>query len=44
MKQRIAVIGGGISGMTAAWYLQYWAPELDVHLFDARHRLGGVIE
>ncbi len=42
MKRRIAVIGGGISGLSAAWYLQKHEP-FDVHLFEGSHRLGGVI-
>ncbi|MGI3166604.1 NAD(P)/FAD-dependent oxidoreductase [Pseudooceanicola sp. 200-1SW] len=36
--QRIAVIGGGISGMAAAWRL---APQHRVTLFEAAPRLGG---
>lgn len=35
---RIAVVGGGISGMAAAYALQSFA---DVTLFEANHRLGG---
>lgn len=35
---RIAVAGSGISGLAAAWLL---APHHDVHLFEARDRLGG---
>ena len=34
----VAVIGGGISGMGAAYYL---APNAKVTLFEAEHRLGG---
>ncbi|PTQ75857.1 NAD(P)/FAD-dependent oxidoreductase [Celeribacter persicus] len=36
--QRIAVIGGGISGLSAAWLL---APHHQVTLFEAEPRLGG---
>ena len=36
--RRIAVIGGGISGMAAAYLL---APDNAVVLFEAEHRLGG---
>ena len=35
---RVAVVGGGIAGMAAAWALQDFA---DVTLFEARPRLGG---
>ena len=34
----IAVVGGGISGLGAAWHL---APGHDVHLFERAPRLGG---
>ena len=37
-RRRIAVIGGGISGMGAAWRL---SGEHDVVLFEAERRLGG---
>lgn len=38
MKQRIAIVGGGISGLTAAWYL---SRNHDVELFEAGDQLGG---
>lgn len=37
-KQRIAIIGGGISGLSAAYLM---APHHDVTLFEAAPRLGG---
>lgn len=43
--KRIAVVGGGISGLAAAWELRKRAgPSLEVHLFESSPRLGGVIE
>ncbi len=35
---KIAIIGGGISGLTAAWYL---APQHTVSLFEANDYIGG---
>ncbi|MED5238043.1 MAG: FAD-dependent oxidoreductase [Pseudomonadota bacterium] len=37
-KQRIAIVGAGISGLTAAWYL---AQDNDVEVFEAGDYLGG---
>ncbi|MEI8371789.1 MAG: protoporphyrinogen oxidase [Planctomycetota bacterium] len=41
--QRIAVIGGGISGLAAAHRFQELAPHSQVTLFEAGSRLGGVL-
>jgi oxygen-dependent protoporphyrinogen oxidase len=41
---RIAIVGGGISGLAAAWELAQQAPQAQVVLFEAQTRLGGVIE
>lgn len=38
--RRIAVIGGGISGMAAAWYLSQQSG-VEVQLYEAAPRLGG---
>jgi len=40
---RIAVVGGGIAGLAAAHRLQELDPAVDVHLFEASSRLGGVL-
>ncbi|MFK8112543.1 MAG: protoporphyrinogen oxidase [Rubripirellula sp.] len=42
-SRRIAVIGGGLSGLTTAAKLQLAAPQLDISLFESQPRLGGVI-
>lgn len=41
---RLAVIGGGISGLTAAYRLTKLLPEARVELFEAGDRLGGVLQ
>lgn len=47
-RQKVVIIGGGITGLTAAYYLQKEAKEkgmlLDVKLVEATHRLGGKIQ
>ena len=42
-RRRVAVLGGGISGLAAAWRLSKIAPELDVVLWEKTGRVGGVI-
>ena len=45
MKKRIAIVGGGISGLTAAYILQRdYAHTSEFSLFEANSRLGGIIE
>ncbi|HVA49217.1 MAG TPA: protoporphyrinogen oxidase [Pirellulales bacterium] len=41
---RIALVGGGITGLAAAHRLTELAPQSQVTLFEAGHRLGGVLE
>ena len=41
--RRIAVIGGGISGLAAAHRFRELAPQCQVTLFEAGSRLGGVL-
>jgi len=43
MPRRIAVIGGGISGLAAAHRLRELDPAVDVVVFEADDRLGGVL-
>lgn len=43
MRRRVAIIGGGITGLAAAHHLCEVAPQLDVVLLEANSRLGGVI-
>lgn len=47
-KRRVAVIGGGITGLTAAFFLQQQARNqklpLEIVLIEATHRLGGRIQ
>ena len=44
---KIAIIGGGISGLTAAYELEQArkrGADIDWHLYEASNRLGGIIE
>ncbi|WP_462408923.1 protoporphyrinogen oxidase [Neobacillus sp. Marseille-QA0830] len=47
-KQKVVIIGGGISGLAATYYLQKSIKEkhlpLDVQLIEASHRLGGKMQ
>ncbi|OIJ14554.1 protoporphyrinogen oxidase [Anaerobacillus arseniciselenatis] len=46
-KKKVVIIGGGITGLSAAYYLQKEIKEnglpLEVKLFEASDRLGGII-
>lgn len=45
MKKRVAIVGGGISGLTAAYILhRNYSETCEVTLFEAENRLGGIIE
>ena len=45
MKRRVAIIGGGISGLTAAYILHRdYSDTCAFTLFEAAGRLGGIIE
>ncbi len=41
---RVAIIGAGISGLSAGFYLHRLAPDVSFNLFEASSRVGGVIE
>ncbi len=41
---RYAVVGGGISGLTAAYRISRLVPQATVELFEAGDRLGGVLD
>lgn len=41
---RIAVVGGGISGLAAAFHLVQLLPRAEIALFEASDRLGGVLQ
>ena len=40
-RRRVAIIGGGISGLGAAWALSKHPESFDFRLYEARDRLGG---
>ena len=41
--KRIAVIGGGLSGLATAFYLKRYSEDAEIRLFESGSRLGGVI-
>ncbi len=43
MPLKFAVVGGGISGLTAAYRLRKLLPQAQVEIFEASDRLGGVL-
>lgn len=47
-KQKVAIVGGGIAGLTAAFYLQKIIKErklsIEIKLIEASHRLGGKMQ
>jgi protoporphyrinogen/coproporphyrinogen III oxidase len=46
-RKRVAIVGGGIAGVTAAWQLARLAAEgaaVEAVMFEASGRLGGIVE
>ena len=41
MKKRIVILGGGISGLSLAWYLKKYSPESAITLIERKEQLGG---
>ncbi len=41
MPRRIAIVGGGISGLGAAWALHHHPDRFDFRLFEAQDQVGG---
>ncbi len=41
MVRRIAIVGGGVSGLGAAWALHHHPDRFDFRLFEAQDRIGG---
>ena len=41
MPRRIAIVGGGVSGLGAAWALDQHPDRFDFRLFEARDQVGG---
>ena len=41
MSRRIAIVGGGVSGLGAAWALHHHPDRFDFRLFEAQEQVGG---
>ncbi len=41
MTRRVAIVGGGVSGLGAAWALHHHPDRFDFRLYEARAQLGG---
>ena len=38
---RIAIIGAGLAGLTAAWEIHHHNPQATIEIFEAADRIGG---
>lgn len=43
-KKSIAVLGGGLTGLTTAFYLTHYMPSAKITIYEASRRLGGWID
>jgi len=41
---RVAIIGGGISGLATAFFIQQQRPDWEIHLYERNPRLGGTMQ
>lgn len=44
MSKKVAIIGAGITGISSAYYLKHYKPDIDVTIFEATNRPGGKIQ
>ncbi len=43
-RPKIAIVGGGLAGLTAAWQLAQLDPTREITLYESTNRLGGTVE
>lgn len=43
MKKKIVIVGGGITGLSSAWYIQQTLPDAQIHLVESEPYLGGKV-
>jgi len=43
-KKHILIVGGGISGLSAAWYISKISPDFAITILEKNNRIGGWIE